>query len=65
MLMTNPDDALVVANERGRRLREEAAAERVRRDAGTRRTLAASLRRLADRLDPDPLETGPFAPRPA
>ena len=60
MLNDHPDDALDVADERGRRLREEAAAERVRRDAGTRRTLAASLRRLADRLDPVP-----FAPRPA
>ena len=60
MLTMNPDDALVVAHQRARQLRAEAAAERVRRNAGTRRVLATSLRRLADRLD-----QAPFAPRPA
>lgn len=60
MLITHPFDALAIAGDHGRRLHEEAAAERVRRAVGTRRALATSLRRLADRLDPAPL-----APRPA
>ena len=60
MLTVHPHDALDLAADHGRRLREEAAAERVRRAAGTRRAVAASLRRVADRLDP-----APFAPRPA
>ena len=60
MLNVHPHDALDLADDRGRRLREEAAAERVRRAGGTRRAVATSLRRLANRLDP-----APFAPRPA
>ena len=60
MHTTDPHAALEIARGRVSHLRDEAAAERVRRAAGTRRTLAASLRRLADRLDP-----APFAPRPA
>jgi hypothetical protein len=60
MFTSNPFDALALAGERGRQLRAEAAAERLRGTSGTRRTFAASLRRAADRLDPVPL-----APRPA
>lgn len=60
MLPYDPRDALVLAHERARHLREETAAERLRRASGTRRALAASLRRAANRLDPAPL-----APRPA
>jgi hypothetical protein len=45
MLTNDPLEVLAVAHERGRR---------------TRRALAMSLRRAADRLDP-----GPFAKRPA
>ena len=60
MFTSDPYSALVVAHERARHLRAEAAAERFRRRPDARRTLAASLRHLADRLDP-----APFAPRPA
>ena len=61
MVSSDPLHLLFLAHERVRDLREDAAAERLRRAAGTRRTLlAASLRRLANRLDPAPL-----APRPA
>jgi hypothetical protein len=60
MLTNDPLEVLGVAHERGRRLRAEAAAERLRGPTGTRRALAMSLRRAADRLDP-----GPFAKRPA
>jgi hypothetical protein len=56
MLTTDPHDALVLAHERARRLREETAVQRLRRTSGTRRALAASLRRAADRLDRAPLE---------
>lgn len=59
MIGTDPRDALVVAYERGRRLRAEAAAERLRGTSGTRRSLAGSLRRAADRLDPAPLARRP------
>jgi len=52
MLTTDPLELLTVAHERGRRLRAEAAAERLRSTSGTRRALAVSLRRAADRLDP-------------
>lgn len=48
-------DGLGQAHEHARNLRQEAAAERLRRTAGTRRALALALRRLADRLDPAPL----------
>jgi hypothetical protein len=60
MVTYDPRDALAVAHQHARRLREETAAERLRRMSGTRRALAASLRRAADRLD-----RTPFAPRPA
>ena len=55
MLTSDPLDALVLAHERGRRLRAEAAAERLRSTSGTRHAVAAYLRRAADRLDPAPL----------
>ena len=56
MFIAHPFDVLVVAHERGRQLRAEAAAQRRRGSSGrTRRTLALSLRRAADRLDPAPL----------
>jgi hypothetical protein len=60
MLIADPHLALTHAHERIRHLREESAAERLGRTPRTRRALAASLRRLADRLDPARL-----APRPA
>jgi hypothetical protein len=55
MLMPDARDQLELAHERGRRFRDEAASERMRGRSGTRRALAASLRRAADRLDPAPL----------
>jgi hypothetical protein len=59
MLTTDPSHALVVAHQRGRELQAEAAAERLFGTSGTRRSLAAFLRRAADRLD-----RGPLAPSP-
>ena len=59
MLTSDPADALVLANQRVRRLREQAAAEHVRPRPSTRRIFAASLRRAADRLDPVPLVQRP------
>jgi hypothetical protein len=55
MFTGDPLDALVVAHERGRELRAEAAAERLRGTSRTRRAIAVSLRRAADRLDLAPL----------
>jgi hypothetical protein len=55
MFTNDPLHALVVAHERGHRLRAEAASERMRSTPATRRVLAASLRRTADRLDRAPL----------
>jgi len=60
MLIYDSREALVLAHERPCRLREESAAESLRRASGMRRALAASLRRAANRLDPASL-----APRPA
>ena len=54
-LIPDPRDQLTVVQERGQRLRAEAFAERLGGPVGTRRRLAASLRRAADRLDPAPL----------
>ena len=48
-------DQLALAHERGRRLQADAAAERMFAPSRSRRALAASLRRVADRLDPAPL----------
>jgi hypothetical protein len=63
----DPRDALVLAHERAHRLREEAAADRLRSTCPTRRTLAPSLRialaaymrRAADRIYPAPLTRRP------
>ena len=55
MLTTDPHHALVLAHERTRQLREEAASEHLRRPLWTRRAFAASLRRAANRLDPGAL----------
>jgi hypothetical protein len=52
MFISNARDALDVAEARGRLFRDGAAAERLRTASGFRRTVAASLRRVADRLDP-------------
>jgi hypothetical protein len=54
MFLAHPLDLLAVAHQRAGDLRREAAVARLRSSAGTRR-LAASLRRLANRLDPAPL----------
>ena len=59
MFTSDPRDALMVAHEHARHLREERAAERLRRASGTRRALAASLRRAANRLDPAALAARP------
>jgi hypothetical protein len=52
MVSSDPSEALLLAHERLRRLRQEAAALRLRRPRRARRALADSLRRAADRLDP-------------
>jgi hypothetical protein len=52
MVTCNPLDALAIAHTRGRELRADAAAERLRGTTATRRAIAVSLRRAADRLDP-------------
>ena len=54
MLNHDSRDVLVLAHERAATLLAETRAEQVRR-AVKRRNLAASLRRVADRLDPAPL----------
>jgi hypothetical protein len=54
MFPAHPLDLLAVAHQQGRDLCREAAVARLRSSAGTRQ-LAASLRRLANRLDPAPL----------
>jgi hypothetical protein len=48
----HPADALELAHQRGERLRAEAAAERLLGASPARRSVAASLRWFADRLDP-------------
>ena len=60
MFTSDPRDALAVANQHVRQLRTETAARRLASPSQTRRALAASLRRFADRLD-----RAAFAPRPA
>jgi len=52
VFITDSRDALAQAHERGRQLRTEAATSRLPMAKGTRRTLAVSLRGVADRLDP-------------
>jgi hypothetical protein len=59
MLTSDPLHELVRAHERTRHLREEASAEHLRRRPGTRRAVAESLRRAANRLDPAPLAHSP------
>ena len=59
MFTNNPHDALVLAHERACHLRAEPAVDRLQRGPGTRRALAASLRRAANRLDPTPLVSRP------
>ena len=54
MFLAHPLDLLAVAHQRAGDLRQEAAVARLRSSTGTRQ-LAASLRRLANRLDPAPL----------
>ncbi len=53
-MLTSDHDALLVAHERARHLRDEATAERLRPASGTRYVLAAGLRFAANRLDPAP-----------
>jgi hypothetical protein len=55
MIISDPQDTLLIARERANRLRAEAAAERFRAHSPKRRALAAGLRRAANRLDPAPL----------
>jgi len=43
MFTSDPRDALVLAHERARQLREEAAAERLRRASATRRGQSQTL----------------------
>ena len=63
MFTLNPLDALAVAHTRGRELRADAAAERLRGTTATRRAIAVSLRRAADRLDSAALASRPaFGP---
>ena len=52
MLIHDPFDDLAAAHSRGRRLRAEAAAERLRGTSRPRRALAETLRRAAEHLDP-------------
>ena len=59
MFTPHPLDALVLAHERGRRLRAEAEAERLGGASAMRSTVAAALRRAADRLDPGTLVRQP------
>ena len=59
MLTIDPLDTLQLTRERGRHLRAEAAAERLRPAPETRRSLAAALRRAADLLDSAPLAARP------
>lgn len=59
MFTSDPTDALAVAHSRGRRLRDERAAERFRRASRRGSTLAALLRRAADHLEPTPVAHRP------
>ena len=54
-LIPDPRDQLTVAQERGAELRADAEAARLRSPQRTRRALAASLRRAAEKLDPAPV----------
>ena len=59
MFTGDPLGALVAAHDRGRVLRAEAAAERLREPSSMRRAVAETLRRAADRLEPAPLAHRP------
>lgn len=61
MSISDSFDALAVAHDRGRRLRAEAAAERLRGTSRARNALAMFLRRAAERLDPAPLARRPVS----
>ena len=52
MLTSHPLDLLAVARERAGRLHAEAEVERMYGRSATRRAVAGTLRRAADRLDP-------------
>jgi hypothetical protein len=60
MFTSDSHGALALAHERGRHLRTEAEADRLRGTSQRRPALAASLRRAADRL-----ESASLAGRPA
>jgi hypothetical protein len=55
MFISDPRDTLEVVHSRGRALRRERAAEEFRRSTRRGASLAALLRRAADRLDPTPV----------
>ena len=55
MFISDPRDTLEVVHGRGRALHRERAAEGFRRSARRGASLAALLRRAADRLDPTPV----------
>jgi hypothetical protein len=59
MVTNDPRDALALAHEHARRLREESAADRLRPASGSRRAFAGSLRRAADWIYPVPLARRP------
>ena len=58
-MFTSTIDSLAVAQQHGRELQAEAAAEHFRSAPQRRRLLAAWLRRAADRLDATPLAPEP------
>lgn len=58
MVTSDPRDVLVLAHVHARQLHDAAAAERLRRGTRTRRALAESLRRAANRLDSQLLAHG-------
>jgi hypothetical protein len=59
MFANDPRDALALLHSRGRSLRQERAAEAFRRTERRGSSLAALLRRAADRLDPTPVAHRP------
>ena len=58
MLTSDSHDGLVLAHERTRRLRAEAAAERLRAPSALRHGVAVLLRGAANRVEPTPLRAG-------
>jgi len=59
MFANDPRDALALLHSRGHSLRQERAAEAFRRTERRGASLAALLRRAADRLDPTPVAHRP------